>query len=254
MQQCVCRIASSNRPTQRTALFRHMQAWVTGSSAHPPVRRIGVSRGLCCSRFIFSKIHSAWPNRSKLASGTTFSELQWRCFSEAESGSRELSSSMPGMQTQVDHDRSAPPLQQLLLDGARMTSIAHAAWSQFVREGQTVVDATCGNGHDTKWLAEKIGPTGRLFAFDIQVVSSSILSWFADTPLTLPCKPPCCARPDGLLHQEDAIRSAKAVLEDDVRHETLPSVEFVRGCHSTLKVPTPIPLALSLLQYYEPLP
>ena len=52
-----------------------------------------------------------------------------------------------------------------------MTSIAQAVWSRFVRPGDTVVDATCGNGHDTKWLAQAVGPSGRVFAFDIQVCS-----------------------------------------------------------------------------------
>ena len=32
-----------------------------------------------------------------------------------------------------------------------------------------MVDATCGNGHDSKWLAEAVGPAGMLYAFDIQV-------------------------------------------------------------------------------------
>ena len=31
------------------------------------------------------------------------------------------------------------------------------------------MDATCGNGHDSKWLAQAVGPTGMLYAFDIQV-------------------------------------------------------------------------------------
>jgi len=37
-----------------------------------------------------------------------------------------------------------------------------------VAEGATVVDATCGNGHDTVFLAELAGAAGRVYAFDIQ--------------------------------------------------------------------------------------
>lgn len=81
-------------------------------------------------------------------------------------------SSMTG--TPANNDMPVLPLEQLLLDGARMTSIAHSVWDQFVREGQTVVDATCGNGHDTKWLAERIGPSGKIYAFDIQVWSVNV--------------------------------------------------------------------------------
>lgn len=37
-----------------------------------------------------------------------------------------------------------------------------------VNPGDTVVDATMGNGHDTLFLAERVGDNGRVFAFDIQ--------------------------------------------------------------------------------------
>ncbi len=40
--------------------------------------------------------------------------------------------------------------------------------SNILKEGDTAVDATCGNGHDTLFLAKKIGKTGRVFSFDIQ--------------------------------------------------------------------------------------
>ncbi|GAE89054.1 class I SAM-dependent methyltransferase [Acetivibrio straminisolvens] len=38
----------------------------------------------------------------------------------------------------------------------------------FVKEGDTVVDATCGNGNDTVFLASLVGEKGRVFGFDIQ--------------------------------------------------------------------------------------
>lgn len=37
-----------------------------------------------------------------------------------------------------------------------------------VKPGETVVDATAGNGNDTLFLAELVGDEGRVFAFDIQ--------------------------------------------------------------------------------------
>lgn len=37
-----------------------------------------------------------------------------------------------------------------------------------VREGDTVVDATMGNGHDTLFLCELVGETGHVYAFDVQ--------------------------------------------------------------------------------------
>lgn len=38
----------------------------------------------------------------------------------------------------------------------------------FVKEGDTVVDATCGNGNDTAFLAELVGEKGKVYGFDIQ--------------------------------------------------------------------------------------
>ena len=34
--------------------------------------------------------------------------------------------------------------------------------------GARAVDATMGNGHDTLWLCQQVGQTGRVFAFDVQ--------------------------------------------------------------------------------------
>lgn len=50
----------------------------------------------------------------------------------------------------------------------RTTDLSHLILSQFLKEGQTVVDATAGNGHDTLFLAGQIGAGGKVYAFDIQ--------------------------------------------------------------------------------------
>ncbi|MCH5287990.1 MAG: class I SAM-dependent methyltransferase [Christensenellaceae bacterium] len=46
--------------------------------------------------------------------------------------------------------------------------IAADALRQVVRPGDRVIDATLGNGHDTRMLAELVGETGRVIGFDIQ--------------------------------------------------------------------------------------
>ena len=46
--------------------------------------------------------------------------------------------------------------------------LAQEALSSCIRPGDTVVDATMGNGHDTLFLCEAVGPDGRVWAFDIQ--------------------------------------------------------------------------------------
>ena len=35
-------------------------------------------------------------------------------------------------------------------------------------DGARVVDATMGNGRDTRWLCGRVGKTGRVYAFDVQ--------------------------------------------------------------------------------------
>jgi len=37
-----------------------------------------------------------------------------------------------------------------------------------VEKGDTVVDATCGNGYDTVFLARLVGEEGKVYAFDVQ--------------------------------------------------------------------------------------
>ena len=46
--------------------------------------------------------------------------------------------------------------------------IAADVLRQVVQPGDTVVDATLGNGHDTLMLCELVGETGHVIGFDIQ--------------------------------------------------------------------------------------
>ena len=39
---------------------------------------------------------------------------------------------------------------------------------ELIQPGDAVVDATMGNGHDTLYLAQKVGEKGRVWAFDVQ--------------------------------------------------------------------------------------
>lgn len=50
----------------------------------------------------------------------------------------------------------------------RPTHILHMLLGGVIRPGDTVIDATAGNGHDTVFLAEAVGPDGRVIAVDIQ--------------------------------------------------------------------------------------
>ncbi len=54
----------------------------------------------------------------------------------------------------------------MILEGA--IPFAHKLLEKAVSKGGTVVDATCGNGHDTLFLSKLVGDTGKVYAFDIQ--------------------------------------------------------------------------------------
>jgi len=46
--------------------------------------------------------------------------------------------------------------------------LAHFFLKERLRPGDTVMDATCGNGQDTLYLAGLVGSAGRVWAFDVQ--------------------------------------------------------------------------------------
>jgi len=48
---------------------------------------------------------------------------------------------------------------------------SHFLLNRHIAEGDTVIDATAGNGKDTVFLAELVGNKGRVYAFDIQKIA-----------------------------------------------------------------------------------
>lgn len=50
----------------------------------------------------------------------------------------------------------------------RITELCHNIISKYIDSGMTVVDATVGNGHDTLFLSNTVGDSGKVFGFDIQ--------------------------------------------------------------------------------------
>lgn len=53
-----------------------------------------------------------------------------------------------------------------VLKGA--THIVNYLLPNWVHKGNIVIDATCGNGHDTLTLAQLVGESGKVYGFDIQ--------------------------------------------------------------------------------------
>lgn len=50
----------------------------------------------------------------------------------------------------------------------KTTALAMEMTLKYVASGDVVIDATCGNGHDTLTLAEAVGDLGQVIAIDIQ--------------------------------------------------------------------------------------
>ena len=61
-----------------------------------------------------------------------------------------------------------PPLYSMdyILRSARF--IAAGIFKDVIEPGDTVVDATMGNGHDTLTLCQLVGENGKVYAFDVQ--------------------------------------------------------------------------------------
>lgn len=88
--------------------------------------------------------------------------------------------------------------------------LAHSYWKRLVQPGDLLIDATCGNGHDTLALA-RLNPK-QLYAFDIQ---------------------------------SQALASAQKRLQEE---PALPSIQFIQGCHSQFP-PQIAPASVKLIVY-----
>jgi predicted methyltransferase len=54
------------------------------------------------------------------------------------------------------------------MSAVNAVQLSHLLMRDCVRAGSVAVDATAGNGHDTRLLAELVGPSGQVHAFDVQ--------------------------------------------------------------------------------------
>ena len=53
----------------------------------------------------------------------------------------------------------------------KVTDLNKIVLENIIKEGDIVVDATVGNGYDTKYLAQKVGESGFVYGFDIQQIA-----------------------------------------------------------------------------------
>lgn len=103
------------------------------------------------------------------------------------------------------------PLFQSHLD------LAHQYWSQLVQPGNTVIDATCGNGSDTLKLCQLTlsSDKGKVYSFDIQ---------------------------------QEAIDSSLKLIRSHITPEIQKNIEFQLRCHSTFP-PEIRPATVRLIVY-----
>lgn len=55
----------------------------------------------------------------------------------------------------------------------RATQLAHELVAKRIGDGSRAVDATVGNGHDTRFLAKQVGVSGSVTGFDVQKAAVS---------------------------------------------------------------------------------
>jgi len=92
------------------------------------------------------------------------------------SGTRISCSNATAMSTSTkasisNSNANAVDLGDFVLHGSKVTSAAHGVWRRVLRPGDIVIDATCGNGHDTLALARMVCTDeglGYVYAFDVQ--------------------------------------------------------------------------------------
>ena len=57
----------------------------------------------------------------------------------------------------------------------KVTEVNKIYLENIINEDDVVIDATMGNGYDTVYLAKKVGPKGKVYAFDVQEEVSCIV-------------------------------------------------------------------------------
>ena len=50
----------------------------------------------------------------------------------------------------------------------QITEFCHHFLEDYIKEGDVCIDATAGNGNDTEFLCQRVGSSGKVYAFDIQ--------------------------------------------------------------------------------------
>ena len=70
----------------------------------------------------------------------------------------------------------------------RLVDVVHHEIEPHLKSGDIAIDATVGNGHDTCFLAEKVGSNGKVYGFDVQSMAIDVTTMILKTRK---CDAPC---------------------------------------------------------------
>ncbi|XP_040988022.1 putative rRNA methylase YtqB isoform X1 [Juglans microcarpa x Juglans regia] len=145
------------------------------------------------------------------------------CFSLKPSDRNGLASASSTSETYVLDDTPMSGMEDVLVSyiygKKRATEVAHLVWKHVVKKGDTVIDATCGNGYDTlallKMVSDELG-RGCVYAMDIQ---------------------------------KDAIVNTNSLLEESVNANERDLVKLLPICHSELDKVVPEKASVRLVAF-----
>lgn len=151
--------------------------------SHPSYREHSFSRLDLCSRFLLHKGRRELGGRNALRHHG------------------RVIRAMSGAENLVD-ENGRTSIEELM-KSSRLSHVSHKLWEQVLQPGDVACDATCGNGHDSVFLASQVGSKGKLVVIDIQ---------------------------------ENAVKATQEAIEKALpSEECRPDISYVVGCHANLQ-------------------
>ncbi|XP_059444723.1 tRNA (mnm(5)s(2)U34)-methyltransferase, chloroplastic [Corylus avellana] len=136
-----------------------------------------LSLRICSRPFAISKPRKCLEQTLKLTCPRKVSQSSPRslCFCAKPIEPNGFASASSTFENHLPHDSPLSGVEDVLMSyifgKKRATEVAHSVWKHVVQKGDTVIDATCGNGYDTlemlKMVADESG-RGCVYAMDIQ--------------------------------------------------------------------------------------
>ncbi|KAK4594887.1 hypothetical protein RGQ29_018569 [Quercus rubra] len=167
-----------------------------------------LSLRLCCSHsLVVSKPFIGFVEKLSLSSRRNVSQSSTRnlCFCVK----RPIEpNGLTSSQNHTPHDSPLSGMEEVLgsyvFGKKKATEVAHLVWKHVVQKGDTVIDATCGNGYDTLAMVKMVADEsarGCVYAMDIQ---------------------------------NDALENASTLLEESLNPNEKELVKLLPMCHSKM--------------------